>query len=98
MLELTGKNFDAEVLKSQPLPVIVLWSGGTMDINSNKIALQMMKLDPTKVKISMVDISKSPDLVMRFSVRDVPLVVLFVQGMAVAQDTTLTDSIIKQVA
>jgi thioredoxin-like negative regulator of GroEL len=97
MLELTGKNFDTEVLQNQKLPVLVLWSGGTMDINSNKIAVQMMKLDPTKVKITMVDISKSPELVMRFSVRDVPLVVLFVAGMAVVQDTVLSDSILKQV-
>ena len=95
MLEVTSKNFDTEVLQSQ-LPVLVLW-GAAMDVNSNKIALQMMKLDATKVKTVRVDIDKSPDLVMRFSVRDVPLVVLFEQGMALAQDTTLSDALLKQV-
>ena len=98
MLELLGTNFDKEVLKDQKLPVLVLWSGGTMDINSNKIALEMMKLNATKVKIAMVDISHSPDLVMRFSVRDVPLVILFIAGMAMAKDTCLSDSILKQVS
>ena len=88
MLDITGKNFDTEVLQSQ-LPVLVLW-GAAMDVNSNKIALQMMKLDAAKVKTVRVDIDASPELVMRFSVRDVPLVVLFIQGMAMAQDTSLT--------
>lgn len=97
MLELTGKTFDVEVLLNQPLPVLVLWSAA-MDVNSTKIALQMMKLDSTKVKIVKVDIDKSPDLVMRFTVRDVPSLVLFVQGMAMAEDTTLSDTILKQVA
>jgi thioredoxin 1 len=86
MLEVTPKNFDAEVLQCQ-LPVLVLW-GAAMDVNSNKIAFQMMKLDATKVKCVRVDIDASPELVMRFTVRDVPLVVLFIQGMAMAQDTT----------
>jgi thioredoxin-like negative regulator of GroEL len=96
MLEVTIKNFESEVLQSQ-LPVLVLW-GSVMDVNSNKIALQMMKLDATKVKAVRVDIDKSPDLVMRYTVRDVPLVVLFEQGMALAQDTTLSDVLLKQVA
>jgi thioredoxin-like negative regulator of GroEL len=96
MLEVTIKNFESEVLQSQ-LPVLVLW-GSVMDVNSNKIALQMMKLDATKVKAVRVDIDKSPDLVMRYTVRDVPLIVLFEQGMALAQDTTLSDVLLKQVA
>ena len=91
MLEVTSKTFDAEVLQSQ-LPVIVLWSAA-MDVNSNKIAMEMTKLDATKVKIVRVDIDQQPQLVMRFSVRDVPLVVLFIQGMAMAQGTSLTAEI-----
>jgi thioredoxin-like negative regulator of GroEL len=96
MLELTGQNFETEVLQNQPLPVLVLW-GAAMDINSNKIVLQMMKLDATKVKIARVDINKSPDLVMKYSVRDVPLVVLFIEGLALEQDTKLSDAILQQV-
>ena len=96
MLELTGQNFETEVLQNQPLPVLVLW-GAAMDINSNKIALQMMKLDATKVKTARVDINKSPDLVMKYSVRDVPLVVLFIEGLALEQDTKLSDVILQQV-
>lgn len=96
MLELTGQNFETEVLQNQPLPVLVLW-GAAMDINSNKIALQMMKLDATKVKTARVDINKSPDLVMKYSVRDVPLVVLFIEGLALEQDTKLSDAILQQV-
>jgi len=96
MLELTGQNFETEVLQNQPLPVLVLW-GAAMDINSNKIVLQMMKLDATKVKIARVDINKSPDLVMKYSVRDVPLVVLFIEGLALEQDTKLSDVILQQV-
>ena len=96
MLELTGQTFETEVLQNQPLPVLVLW-GAAMDINSNKIALQMMKLDATKVKTARVDINKSPDLVMKYSVRDVPLVVLFIEGLALEQDTKLSDAILQQV-
>jgi thioredoxin-like negative regulator of GroEL len=95
MTVLTGKNFDLEVLQSA-LPVLVLW-GAVMDVNSTKIALAMMKLDAAKVKTARVDIDASPDLVMRFSVRQVPLVVLFVAGMALAEDTTLSETLLKQV-
>jgi thioredoxin-like negative regulator of GroEL len=88
MLELTGKNFDTEI--DGPLPVLVLW-GTTMDVNSNRIALEMMKLDPTKVKIAHVDIDKSPDLVMRFSVRQSPYMVLWIRGIAMEEGITITD-------
>lgn len=94
MVELTSKNFDTQVLHSI-VPVLVLW--GLNEPNSNAIALQMIKLDASKVKSARVDINQQPQLVMRFSVRDVPLLVLFVQGMAMIQDTFLSDSILKQV-
>lgn len=89
----TSKNFDTEVLQST-LPVVVLW-GEAMDVNSNQVAYQMMvKVDPVLAKCVRIDIDQSPDLVMRFSVRDVPLVVLWIQGMAMEQDTTLSQKIL----
>ena len=96
MLELTGKNFESEVIQNQLLPVLVLWAVA-MDVNSTQLAFKIMKLDTTKVKIAKVDIDQSPDLVMRYSVRQVPLLVLFVQGMAVAQDTNLSFSILQNI-
>ena len=96
LTQLTGKNFDAEVLENQPLPVIVLW-GAIMDVNTTKIYFQMIKLDVLKVKSTIVYADDCPDLVMKYSVRDIPLVVLFSQGMAIAKDTTLSEAILKQV-
>ena len=95
--QLTGKNFDAEVLQNQSLPVLVLW-GAWMDVNTTKIRLSMMtKLDPAKVKNTQVYADDCPDLVMKFSVRQIPLVVLFVQGMAVAQDTSISPAILQYI-
>jgi hypothetical protein len=34
---------------------------------------------------------------MKYSVRDVPLVVLFIEGLALEQDTKLSDVILQQV-
>lgn len=95
MVQLTGANFDKEVLQDQPLPVLVLW--GARDVNTTKIYLQMIKLDETKVKITQVYVDDEPALAMKYSIRDVPLVVLFIHGMIVAQDTTLSEAILKQV-
>lgn len=98
MLELTGKNFDTEVLQSS-MPVIVLW-GSAMDVNSNECALKMEGLEfvgQGRLKLGRVDIDQSPDLVMRFSVRDVPLMVFMMKGMALAQDTSFTDKFVTAV-
>lgn len=95
VLQLTGKNFEAEVLQNQ-LPVLVLW-GAWMDVNTTKIRLAMMKLDPAKVKITQVYADDCPDLVMKFSVRQIPLVVLFVDGNAVIEDTSLTPGILQNI-
>ena len=96
ILQLTGKTFDAEVLQNQLLPVLVLW-GAWMDVNTTKIRLAMMKLDPAKVKLTQVYADDCPDLVMKYSVRQIPLLVLFAQGMAIAQDTTLSPAILQNI-
>ena len=96
MTQITGKNFDAEVLVNQPLPVLVLW-GAWMDVNTTKLRTDMMKLDPAKVKTTLVYADDCPDIVMKFSVRQIPLVVLFIQGMAVAEDTFLSPVILQNI-
>ena len=95
MISLTTDNFDSEVLQSD-IPVVVLW-GMPMNVNSNLIAIAFKKLRLPNVKFSRVDIDAEPELVMRFTIRDVPLLVLFVDGLAIAQDTTLSDTFKEQV-
>jgi thioredoxin-like negative regulator of GroEL len=96
MVQLTGKNFDAEVLQNQPLPVLLLW-GAWMDVNTTKIRLQMMKLDETKVKLAQAYIDDVPDLAMKFSIRNCPYVILIVDGMVVAEGTNLTSEILQKI-
>jgi thioredoxin-like negative regulator of GroEL len=94
MLQITSKNFEQEVVKSA-LPVLLLW--GMNEPASSSLALQMMKLDPAKVNIARVDIDSSPDLAMQHTIRQCPLVQLFVNGMAIAQDTQLSSQLLEQV-
>ena len=94
MLELTNSNFESKVLQNN-FPVLVLW--GMNEPMSNQIAIQMMKLNSAKVQIGKIDIDISPDLAMKFSIRQIPFIMLFVQGMVIATDTTLSDAILKQV-
>ena len=92
MILLTSENFAVEVLQS-PLPVLVLF-GAVWSILSNHTATKMEALDHTHVKVGRVDVDKSSDLAIRFAVRDMPLVMLFKEGLLVAKDIDLTASLV----
>ncbi len=99
--ESTARQFhldrtDPLKLTPESSPVIVLW-GIPLDLNTDRIAAQLNQLNPTKVKTGEVDINAYPQLAMRFSVRNSPFLMIVVNGLTVAQGTSLTPEILQQV-
>jgi thioredoxin-like negative regulator of GroEL len=61
----------------------------------NKIAVAMEALGKP---VFRVDIDKSADLAMRFSIRQSPYLILFEQGFAIDSAVELTDAMLKQMS
>lgn len=85
MIVLTNENFDLEVLRSKA-PVAVVW-GAVGNVAANRIALQLEKELPPGIKLAMVDVDSNAALAMRFSIRELPYMHLFVEGLALESDS-----------
>jgi thioredoxin-like negative regulator of GroEL len=95
MIDLTDLNFETEVTKATS-PVIVVWTT-VSNVASTLLILQMKKLelvDSTTLKFGKVDIDLYPALAIRFSIRELPLVMRFEDGLLVAQASSLTKEIL----
>jgi hypothetical protein len=93
MIYLTSDNFDAEILKKDVKALVLFapdWSTA-----GNKIAVAMEALGKP---VFRVDIDKSADLAMRFSIRQSPYLILFEQGFAIDSAVELTDAMLKQMS
>ena len=90
----TSAVFEANL--QDKAPCVVLW-GQKSDVNSSTASLQLssyapgiiaLSKDPTPVFLR-VDIDLNPDLAMKYSIRAVPTIMLFVSGAVVVSETTM---------
>ncbi len=81
MIEITGRNFDNEVLKSE-LPVFACFTASPC---GSCFALCLITEDLTeeyegKIKFVKIDVEKEPDLAARYNILPLPAILLFQQG------------------
>ena len=81
MIEITGRDFDNEVLKSE-LPVFACFTASPC---GSCFALCLITEDLTeeyegKIKFVKIDVEKEPDLAARYNILPLPAILLFQQG------------------
>ena len=86
MVQLTLENFDAEVTKVET-PVIVLW-GNSGNVASNLIAFRLQR-QSIQAKLCRVEVDQQAQLAMKFSLRQLPFLMLFVNGLTVVASADL---------
>jgi len=91
MTYLTASTFDAEVLNK---PSFLVLFGAEWHVPCNRIRVALAKL---VTNAGYVDIDKHPSLAMRFSIRNIPLVALFQDGVITDQGSTITPGMIAAV-
>ena len=79
MQDVTTETFDQEVIQNDD-PVIVLW-GSKSNPLANRFALILHKNPPKNTKIVRIEIDDNPELVMQYSIRFSPLLMLFMDGL-----------------
>ena len=96
MTIVTTQTFDAAVLQSK-VPVIVMW-GGQANPLANIMAATLDSYLPCFTALAVpslppsltrVDIDTDPSLAMKYSVRAVPSLMLFVNGQAMVAEVDL---------
>jgi thioredoxin-like negative regulator of GroEL len=90
MTKITNQNFNSVILQV-PGPVLVLW-GMISDPNTTNL---FNLLSTTTNETAFVDIDANPDLAMKFSIRQIPLLTVFKTGMILAQDTSISPVIVQ---
>ena len=81
MIEITGRNFDNEVLKSE-LPVFACFTASPC---GSCFALCLVTEDLTeeyegRIKFVKIDVEKEPDIAARYHILPLPAILLFQQG------------------
>lgn len=81
MINLTSKNFEEEVLKSEK-PVLVdfwaIWCGPCQMIAP--IVEEIAKENEDKLKVGKVNVDEATDLAVKFDVASIPTLILFRNG------------------
>jgi thioredoxin 1 len=83
VVELTDQNFEQEVLKS-PVPVLVdFWAEWCMPCRMLSPTIQKLANDYAgKVKVGKVDTDANRDTAIKYSISNIPTVILFRNGEA----------------
>jgi thioredoxin 1 len=83
VMELTDKNFEQEVLKS-PVPVLVdFWAEWCMPCRMLAPTIEKIAKDyGAKVKVGKVDTDSNRDTALKYSISNIPTVILFKDGQA----------------
>ena len=83
VMELTDQNFEQEVLKS-PVPVLVdFWAEWCMPCRMLTPTIEKLAKDYAgKVKVGKVDTDANRDTALKFSISNIPTVILFKDGQA----------------
>ena len=92
MIDLNSQNFDDVVSHKTENNVVVMWrSESSVLVNTTAIqleeAMKTVKKPPT---LAQIDIDKCPDVAMRFSIRHIPYLMLFINGMLMVAEPDLT--------
>lgn len=84
---MSNENFDEAVLQSR-VPVVVFW-GSSTHAESNITRLRLTQALSQTQKLVSVDIEANVELTMRYSIRFMPYMMLFIDGFAVVADNDL---------
>ena len=85
---LTIKNFDTAVATGATL---IIW-GAEWHAPSNALTNRLVKMT-LKATLYKVDVDLDPDLAIRFSMRGIPTLTVFVDGQLMARETEFNDNI-----
>ena len=97
MIYINAAGFETAVGATKPTFVLF---AGRWSAPGNVIAAKLMALDLTKVSVYQVDLDSSDGahLAMSLSIREAPMVILFVAGVPKLRAQDLTDEMIKMVS
>lgn len=86
MLEVTGDNFEKEVLKSEKPVLIDFWAPWCVPCKVIAPAVEELALElKEKVKVGKANVDDNPELATELSVLNIPTLILFKDGAEAAR-------------
>lgn len=103
IIEITGENFDSDVLKSEGVTVVRFWATWCGPcIRMKPIYSEVAGELGASAKFAEVDIDQAPEIAGAFGIRSVPTTVIFKDGqpvdgvMGLVPKSQLTDLVTKR--
>jgi len=86
MVELTGTNFETEVLKSDKPVLVDFWAPWCMPCKIIAPAVEELAKElHGRLKVLKLNVDESPDIATRLSIFNIPTLVLFKSGQEVSR-------------
>jgi thioredoxin 1 len=84
VVELTDKNFDADVLKASTPVLVDFWAEWCMPCRFVAPAVEAVAKEYAgKIRVGKVDVDQNPDAATRYGINSIPTLLLFKNGKVV---------------
>lgn len=85
MLEITGDNFENEILKSEKPVVVDFWAEWCFPCKAMAPEFEALSKEMGNVKFAKLDVDNNQELSMKFGVMSIPTMIMFKGGKEAAR-------------
>lgn len=89
VIELTGENFDAEVLRADRLVIVDFWASWCTPCRMLAPILEEIAAEHPDIKVCKINVDEAQDIAEKYGVMSLPILIFFENGEAVDESIGL---------
>ena len=89
VIELTGENFEAEVLRADRLVIVDFWASWCTPCRMLAPILEEIAAEHPDIKVCKINVDEAQDIAEKYGVMSLPILIFFENGEAVDESIGL---------